>query len=583
MKKILALSILSLFILGAVTVPAFQDNATPTTQPQPTGRDYTHAVFAEQATATWCGYCHYAREALQAIYDSHDFPFYYVGLVDDKNTHAHDRITEYNIYGFPTVYFDAGFNVQVGASSEAQAEAAYRNVIPTAGARTVADLNASLDVTWLDNCNMNITVSITNNMSTTYVGKLKVYVAEMSSSLGWHDTTGHPYTMAFLDYAQNQAVTIAGGETWTNTYTWIGANHDDGHGNKYAVLDDANIEIVAAVYNNTWHQSYSYPPNQYPFHAFYPDEVIGYNTSSPVQQPPVVPYDPSPADGGLGVKLNKDLGWSCGDPEQSTVHYDVYFGTTNPPPLVSTDQTAKTYDTGNMIENTTYYWKINASDGSLTSESPVWSFTTVMNHAPAAPSSPSPTNGQTNVPINRDLSWSCTDPDGDTLHYDVYFGTTSPPPLVSSQQTAKTYDTGNMLYNTTYYWKINATDSRLTNESPLWTFTTGKESDVTPPSLTITKPLAGYIYKNDAQLRKRIFFSNALILKQITITVNASDANGISKIEFYIDSALKSTATTTPYAYLWDTSSGLFHTIKIIAYDASSNPTTKSISVTRLG
>lgn len=48
---------------------------------------------------------------------------------------------------------------------------------------------------------------------------------------------------------------------------------------------------------------------------------------------------------------------------------------------------------------------------------------------------------------------SDSNPDGDTVTYDVYFGTSSPPPLVSSAQAAATYDPGTLSYSTTYYWR----------------------------------------------------------------------------------------------------------------------------------
>ncbi|GAI11500.1 unnamed protein product, partial [marine sediment metagenome] len=65
------------------------------------------------------------------------------------------------------------------------------------------------------------------------------------------------------------------------------------------------------------------------------------------------------------------------------------------------------------------------------------------NSAPNTPSNPSPANDATGVPINADLSWTGGDPDaGDTVTYDVYFGTGATPPLVSNDQSATTYDPG---------------------------------------------------------------------------------------------------------------------------------------------
>ena len=52
------------------------------------------------------------------------------------------------------------------------------------------------------------------------------------------------------------------------------------------------------------------------------------------------------------------------------------------------------------------------------------------NSPPSTPSNPNPGNNATNVSVNVDPSWTCTDPDHDVLNYDIYFGESSPPPLV---------------------------------------------------------------------------------------------------------------------------------------------------------
>ena len=96
------------------------------------------------------------------------------------------------------------------------------------------------------------------------------------------------------------------------------------------------------------------------------------------------------------------------------------------------------------------------------------------NNPPNTPSNPSPANHATGVSINADLSWSGGDPDaGDTVTYDVYFGISATPPLVSNDQLATTYDPGALSYNNKYYWQIVATDNHgASTTGPLWDFTT---------------------------------------------------------------------------------------------------------------
>ena len=108
---------------------------------------------------------------------------------------------------------------------------------------------------------------------------------------------------------------------------------------------------------------------------------------------------------------------------------------------------------------------------------------------PHTPSNPSPENHATNVSIDAALSWSGGDPDaGDTVTYDVYFDTTDGTTLVSSNQTAATYDPGTLNYNTTYYWKIVATDNHgASTEGTLWDF--GTEAEAAPGAWSEDKRL----------------------------------------------------------------------------------------------
>ncbi|MFO8129521.1 MAG: FISUMP domain-containing protein [Bacteroidales bacterium] len=93
--------------------------------------------------------------------------------------------------------------------------------------------------------------------------------------------------------------------------------------------------------------------------------------------PPNAPANPQPEDGETGQDLSLTLYWTCSDPNQDQLSYDVYFGTSNPPPAVENGILANSYSTGQLSENTTYYWKIVAFDeADLSTEGPVWEFTT---------------------------------------------------------------------------------------------------------------------------------------------------------------------------------------------------------------
>ena len=94
------------------------------------------------------------------------------------------------------------------------------------------------------------------------------------------------------------------------------------------------------------------------------------------------------------------------------------------------------------------------------------------NDAPEHPSSPIPSDGSINVNVYTELLWICSDPEGNELSYDVYFGPLSVPSLVNSNQTYENYSMGLLQYGTTYFWKIVANNGYNETSSPVWRFTT---------------------------------------------------------------------------------------------------------------
>jgi uncharacterized protein (TIGR02145 family) len=98
------------------------------------------------------------------------------------------------------------------------------------------------------------------------------------------------------------------------------------------------------------------------------------------------------------------------------------------------------------------------------------------NQPPEPPSSPMPEDEAINQSIETNISWTCTDPEGDPLTYDIYFGIETTPPQVAINQTETTYDPGTLEDNTEYFWKIVAHDDHdNTTEGQVWSFTTGEE------------------------------------------------------------------------------------------------------------
>ncbi|MHC4739309.1 MAG: LamG-like jellyroll fold domain-containing protein, partial [Planctomycetota bacterium] len=186
--------------------------------------------------------------------------------------------------------------------------------------------------------------------------------------------------------------------------------------------------------------------------------------------PPGQASSPSPADSATDVSINADLSWTAGSGADS---HDVYFGTTSPGAFQG-NQTATTFDTGSMSNDTTYYWRIDEVNTAGTTTGTVWSFTTIV-AAPGQASNPSPADSATDVGIDTDLSWTAGS--GSTSS-DVYIGTTSPGTF-QGNQTATTFEPGTMGYDTTYYWRIDEINVGGTTTGVVWSFTT----EAAPPPL----------------------------------------------------------------------------------------------------
>jgi hypothetical protein len=91
-------------------------------------------------------------------------------------------------------------------------------------------------------------------------------------------------------------------------------------------------------------------------------------------------------------------------------------------------------------------------------------------------------------------------------------------------------------------------------------------ADTTAPTTSITSPTSG-----------------ATVSGTTTISASASDNVGVSKVDFYVDSVLKGTDTSSPYSYSWATTaySNGAHSLYTKATDAAGNVgTSATISVT---
>ena len=206
-------------------------------------------------------------------------------------------------------------------------------------------------------------------------------------------------------------------------------------------------------------------------------------------RPPYVPANPFPCDSARHRETTLTLYWSGGDPDPGdSVVYDVYAGSTFPPPLLRSNIADTSWQLTGLSGLTQHWWKIVAQDRAGDSAAgPVWTFTTAhagfVNSPPNLPSDPDPADGAIDVDTVLTLSWTGGDPDTwDIALYDIHFGTSSTPPVFRSGFDSTSLGISGLNHNTRYYWRIVARDDH--NDSAVgevWDFTTEPGDTNRPP------------------------------------------------------------------------------------------------------
>ena len=433
------------------------NTSTKSNDDEPANRAYSHSILGEYFTMTTCVPCKYTHQALKNLYAGGYHPFYYITYVYNKGTVAMERKVELNVIASPSVVWDGDFRRDVGGTST-QIEMGRQNTsIIACGNRNVKDIDLSLDVEWLGAVNnepedgatdvivekimnwtiseMDIDVSITNNEASQYNGHLHVYVTEVNSTW-YNDKFGNPYTFEFKNYAFNEDKTLSAGATWDDSIGWDGLDYTNGTHNFEHITQD-NIMVIAAVFDED--------------NADYVDETAGFRT-------------------GIGT-----------DPKK----FNIFFGNITPPPNVMENVSLTSFVSmeGYLEFNTTYYWKIDVWDGlDNPTYGDIWNFTTRGNSPPNESRIPIPPDNYTGIRINTNLSWTCEDPDGDDILYDVYLSEgESNPMLVAEDLNVTVYDpVGSLKFDTAYVWKVVAKDEYhlykpdwiYNTTGPNWTFVT---------------------------------------------------------------------------------------------------------------
>ncbi len=248
MKKAL---IVTLTLLLSINVVKIDTNAELPVD------EFTHAVFGEEFTATWCVYCPSAAENLMKVYDDipnepyyHD-KFFFVALITDVNDKADQRMDDYpDVTGYPTVIFDGNDEKVSGGQSDTSN---YEQAVDNCGQRDDTDISLAIEMNHLGADQLEVSVKMTWNEdgtlgNPTFDGFIRAYIVEKESRYNNYD--GDPYHFGFLDYAFEETVELEPKEEKMLYTVWTGGDHEDKNGNDFSDIDYENINIFVAFFND---------------------------------------------------------------------------------------------------------------------------------------------------------------------------------------------------------------------------------------------------------------------------------------------------------------------------------------------
>jgi hypothetical protein len=191
--------------------------------------------------------------------------------------------------------------------------------------------------------------------------------------------------------------------------------------------------------------------------------------------PPKTAYSPIPADGAESVALDAALSWTAGFGAKL---HTIYFGDDFDQVSNASgggSQGAATYTPAALEPEKVYYWRVDEFDAVDTYKGEVWSFST-----PGAVGSLNPANGATDVEQALVLEWIAAD---SAASHDLYLGTDkdavrnadsgSSEYKGSMNLDSESYDAGELLWDTIYYWRVDSVKADGTAQKGLiWSFTT---------------------------------------------------------------------------------------------------------------
>jgi hypothetical protein len=183
--------------------------------------------------------------------------------------------------------------------------------------------------------------------------------------------------------------------------------------------------------------------------------------STPPPAPPSAPTLSSPAAGATDIAVSPTLSWNAAG-QAASYSVQVSTGADFSSAVANgTGITATSYTPSGLLNVTTYYWRVNASNASGTSAwSSARSFTTVAGATPPPSAGPAlwwPADGADGVPLDPSLTWAAV---SGAAFYTLQVASDTGFSALTVNKTSidtNSFDAPGLANGTKYYWRVNYT------------------------------------------------------------------------------------------------------------------------------
>jgi hypothetical protein len=188
---------------------------------------------------------------------------------------------------------------------------------------------------------------------------------------------------------------------------------------------------------------------------------------------PDIPTLSSPITGSTDQALNPVLTWNTSNRAASYTLQVSSVSNFSSTVVNQSSITSTSHSVSGLVNNTKYYWHVSATNTGGTSDwSEVWNFTTIP-AVPEIPTLSNPTNNSTDQAVSLTLSWNvASGADSYALQVSTSTGFNSTFLNKSGINSTSELVSG-LKNNTTYFWRVNATNAGGTSAWAIpWSFTT---------------------------------------------------------------------------------------------------------------